>query len=569
MTPEKYRFMSVLFVYTGSRAVPFNGRAVRGAVAGLLSLMVFASAGAGLAATGTASAQGSSPNPTETGAAQSPDEERAFRPGRVLDTYGFQWRGAFGTAGELPFWLHSNRYGELDTQSANTTLSLFGTWSHTFDAGPSLSAGADLSLRGAENSSVWLQEAYLQAGYGHFVLWAGRKKEYFGLVHHELSMGTTDLSQNARPIPKITLATDGFQPIPGTRRVMYYSASLAHGWMYDDDYRFVDRVRLHQKHLYLQIFSDDAPIVPRAGLKHFAQWGGNSPRHGEAPVNLRTFRDVFFSLAADSKEIIGGGELLNVHQNHLGTYDFSLTANVGRYRMAISRQFILEDTPNARFGTPWDGMWGAYIELRPDSRTRWRSGGSGGAGTGRTSSLRAGQGAGQNGGAGQADRRAAHRPLIRAVLYEYLDTKEGIDRYPHRDMTSYFNYYNHSAYRGGWTYHGRSLGNPLFFSHPDYLGVINNIILAHHFGAVGHAGPVDWRLLTTYSRNYGAGGLTTTDRVGARRPNERRDQWSWMLELKTGMFHPSLEAATTLALDTGEAHPGNFGAMVTLRWRAR
>ncbi|MDG5766338.1 capsule assembly Wzi family protein [Balneolales bacterium ANBcel1] len=460
-------------------------------------------------------------------------------------SYGWMIRAAASTAGPLPFWIHSNRLGTLDQESANLATHLFGSWSHRFDSGIHLKAGGNLLLRAAASSDACLQEAYLEAGYSHFILWAGRKRENFGMVHPHLSMGTTDLSHNARPIPKITFETDGFQQVPGTRRVLNYKAGISHGWMNDTNHRFVDDVWLHQKYLYLQIFSDDAPVVGRGGLKHFAQWGGDSPVFGRSPKNLRAFRDVFFSLAADSKEIFEGGELLNSQQNHMGSYDFNLRLNLGQYRVSISRQFILEDTPNARFGTPWDGLWGAYVELRPDSRTRWRS------------NL-------------PNDRVATpHRPLLRAVHYEYLDTKEGIPRFPHRDMTSYFNYYNHSSYRGGWTYYGRSLGNPLFFGDPDYLGVVNNIIIAHHAGAMGHAGPIDWRVFTTYSRNYGAGRVTRLDGTRVQLPNERRDQWSFMLELETGAFHPSLVAGAALALDTGEVYKDNLGLMISLRWTAR
>ena len=62
-------------------------------------------------------------------------------------SWGWQWRGAaaigsssYGSTNDLPFWLHSNRSGELDRYSANTTLNLFGTWRHTFDSGISLEA---------------------------------------------------------------------------------------------------------------------------------------------------------------------------------------------------------------------------------------------------------------------------------------------------------------------------------------------------------------------------------------------------------------------------------------------
>ncbi|MEX0679801.1 MAG: capsule assembly Wzi family protein [Balneolales bacterium] len=468
-------------------------------------------------------------------------------------TWGWQWRGAAGSAGDMPFWLHSNRFGALDRYSYNTTFNLFGSWRHTFDSGVRVSAGADLLFRGAGDAIIWFQEGYVQAGYGHFVLRAGRKREDFGLLHPELTMGTVDLSHNARPMPKIVFSTDGWKPIPGTRRVFYYDASLAHGWMEDSGYRYVDGVLLHQKHLYLRMFTEDSPVYPRAGLKHFAQWWGTSPVNEESNVNmLRAYQNVFFSRSADNDEILGRGELLNRFQNHVGSYDFALMLNLGRYKMGVSRQFILEDNPNARFGTPWDGLWGAYFELRPDSRTRWRSG-------------------------RPSDWPAEHRPLLKAVNYEHLNTINGVDRMPHRDMTSYYNYYNHWAYRGGWAYYGRAIGNPLFFSHPDYLGVINNLMLAHHVGAMGYAGPVDWRFFTTYSRNYGGSRLTTTGGGRVSLPNDRRDQWSMMLEMKTNMLSGNtgpgpamwmrpIQLTVTLGYDTGDVYPENFGVMIGVRW---
>ena len=47
----------------------------------------------------------------------------------------------------------------------------------------------------------------------------------------------------------------------------------------------------------------------------------------------------------------------------------------------------------------------------------------------------------------------------------------------------------------------------------------------------GRAGPADWRIFSTYSRNYGAPGGTGSD--GRRYPGVtgRQGQWSFMLEL--------------------------------------
>ena len=470
-------------------------------------------------------------------------EEGAYPPENADLSYGWQWRAAAGTSGESPFWIHSNRHGDFDRYSANTTLNLFGSWNRSFDSGISLHLGGNLLLRGADDSVIWFQEGYVRAAYRNYFLRAGRMREDRGLVHRELSMGTVDLSHNARPMPKISFGTVGFRPVPGTARVLHFDAALSHGWMDDTDYRYVEGTYLHQKHLYLRFFSEDAPVVPMGGIKHFAQWGGDSPRYGSMPSDLRSYRDVFFSLAPDGREIIGGGSLPNNFQNHVGSYDFALLLNIDRYRISLSRQFILEDTPNARFGTPFDGMWGATFELRPDSYTSWR-------------------------GERNRDMDADHRPLLKAVHYAYLDTKEGISRYDHRSKTGYFNYYNHRTYRGGWTYYGRAIGNPLFFGDSDYLGVVNNIIIAHHFGAMGHVGPVDWKFFSTYSRNFGASGYRPREGVQIQRMNDRRDQWSFMLETRSVMFRPDLELGATIALDLGEVYDDNLGLMLSVRWTA-
>lgn len=515
-------------------------------------------------------------------------QERPKREHGSLAVFGFRMQGASSYNGELPFWIHSNRFGELHPGSTNVTLHLFGAWRRDFRSGISLATGAGLLLRDADDRASQFQEAYVQVGYGPFVLWAGRKREYFGMVHPGLTMGSTDISQNARPIPKITLTTEGFRAVPGTRGILDYDASLSHGWLRDDEHRFVERPFLHQKHLYLRLFNDRSRVVPHGGIKHFALWGGESPLDGSVPDGPRAFLDVFFSLSPDSREILGGGQLENKYQNHMGTYDFSLLFRFEQVRFSISRQFLLEDTPNARFGTPWDGMWGAWVEFHGHGR---EARGTAGRRDGRISQGNQGwrDGRAKPGAASRSHERTTLRSFfrpfaIRAINYEHINTLEGVDRYPHRDRSSYFNYYNHSRYRGGWTYGGRSIGNPLFFGEPGYNGVVNNLMLAHHVGAMGQAGVADWRLFATYSRNYGATQVTDSDGNRYAGVTGRRDQWSFMLELGgpdllAGLIDlvapgisfvlDDLELTTTFALDFGQAQRKNAGVMVGLRWATR
>lgn len=495
--------------------------------------------------------------PKHVTAQHSGADEEALRFG-----YGWQTGTAAGAAGQLPFWLHANQRGQVDPHSANASANVFGFSAYRFGSGLTATVQADLLFRASQQSNVHFNEGFVQLGYGSFELWAGRKREVFGLIHPRLSTGSMDLSVNARPVPQVVFATKGFMPVPLSGGFVFADASLGHGWLNDSNDRFVNGlVHVHRKHLYLRIFHNDAPLVLYGGLKHFAQWGGSTEMFGEAPVNFRSFWDVFFSRAADSNEIIGGGQLLNSAQNHLGTYDFAFKINTERYVFSMSRQFILEDTPNARFGTPFDGVWGATLALRPPGRERsWR--------TPQGSTRAAGAFQGSRLHAEYGERQLDFRPLLKTIHYEYLDVKEGMWRFPQRARDEYFNYYNHWAYRGGWTYFGQTLGNPLFLTDPDFLGVVNNEIIAHHIGLEGYAGRFDWRFLSTYSRNYGANRATHRSNLTGRENllTERRDQWSFLLDTGTTGLLPHTETRLMIAFDRGEVHPNNFGAMLTLRW---
>ena len=478
--------------------------------------------------------------------------------------YGWETGAGAGFSGTQPFWLHANQHGQVDPYSANAMSNFFGFGRYSLNNGLTLTAQADLFVRASQDSQLHFTEGFVQLSYGSFDLWAGRKRERFGLIHPTLSTGSMDLSENARPLPQIVFATRGFMPVPFTRGVLFADASLGHGSQNNFNDRFVEGlVRVHRKHLYLRIFSNDAPLVLYGGLKHFAQWGGSSPLHGSSPVNFRSFIDVFFSRAADSNEIIGGGQLLNSAQNHLGTYDFAFKINTERYVISVSRQFILEDTPNARFGTPWEGLWGASLTFRPPPERRsWRS-------TRTAPAPVAGQRQQSRLHPGYHSSDDTFRPFLKSIHYEYLDVMSDMFRFPQRARDEYFNYYNHWAYRGGWTYFGNTLGNPLFLTDRDFLGVVNNEIFAHHLGLEGFLGKAfDWRFFATYSRNYGANRVTHRSNLSGREKllTERRDQWSFMLDMGTNTLLPRTETRLRLAFDRGDVHPNTLGAMVTLRW---
>ncbi len=427
--------------------------------------------------------------------------------------YGVQFRGAAGADSNMPFWLHSNRYGEFDRYNNNLVANFFGKREWSLRNGLGLTVGADFSIRGMNDFDNGLQEGYIMLLYRRFKLFAGRKREYFGLVDPELSLGSMDWSANARPINQISFSTDEHRPVPGTGNYLFYDAHIAHGWMDDNEYRYVEDPWVHSKSLYLRLFGEDHAVNLHGGVSHYVLWAGYSPRYGEVQSDWQAFKDVFLSRTPDTDEIIDGGQLANRFQNHGGIYDFAAEFFRGDYSLKIGRQFMLEDTPNARFASPWDGLWS--LTIRDES--------------GRTAP-------------------------ITGFVYEHINTLEQLTNNPKREGRT-ANYYNHGHYRGGWTYFGRVIGTPLYYSDEDRLGVANNELIGHHIGITGRMEEFSYRFMATYSRNYGA------------RPSnfDRKDQYSFLIEL-TKPVGQSLTINASLAADIGDVYQDNLGLMIGITW---
>lgn len=70
------------------------------------------------------------------------------------------------------------------------------------------------------------------------------------------------------------------------------------------------------------------------------------------------------------------------------------------------------------------------------------------------------------------------------------------------------NYFNNGIYIKGWTFREMLMGNPLITSPAILKGegydyIRNNKIIAHHLGIEGHMTKITYKLLYTYSLNYG------------------------------------------------------------------
>ena len=94
---------------------------------------------------------------------------------------------------------------------------------------------------------------------------------------------------------------------------------------------------------------------------------------------------------------------------------------------------------------------------------------------------------------------------IDGFMYEFYYTKNQSKNSLSTDGMD--NYFNNNLYRSGWTYGSRILGVPLITLKDTRFRVGNSIFVAHHLGVSGTAfETIPYKLLTSYSRNYGAKG---------------------------------------------------------------
>ena len=438
--------------------------------------------------------------------------------------YAVSLFGAGAGSYPLPYYLTANRYGVVDPFGAQTALRLSADDAFTAGKRLQVAYGADVLGRLGETSSLSLHQGFVHTRYRAFSLSAGRWEHTLGVVDPTLSAGSMVWSANTSPLPRITLAIPEFTAIPGTRNFAFIKGHLSHGWF--EPSRFVRNALLHEKSFYLRLFSEKAPIQLHGGVTHSVIWAGTHPGFGKLPGGLENYWRIFF--VQEGNEEAPENEIVNVLGNTIGSYDFSVTMQVLGLDWLIYRHFYIETGPSLRYRNPWDGMWGFSLK------------------------------------------RQDRRGVIAGFLYEHVNSKRQGAKYSEGEMFGVDNYYNNVLYRGGWTYRGRTIGVPLLAADGRRRGIINNIVLAHHAGIEGWIGPVAYRALATFSRNYGADQVFEapgSNRLVSGR-TARRDQVSALFEAEGPLWPANnLSFTAALAWDKGALYADNAGVLLGVVWR--
>ena len=160
--------------------------------------------------------------------------------------------------------------------------------------------------------------------------------------------------------------------------------------------------------------------------------------------------------------------------------------------------------------------------------------------------------------------------FVKGILYEYLNTTDQSGPYHDKDGIIYGgadSYFQNYVYHSGWTYNNRIIGTP-FISLPTFnsIGVmtsLNNRVQVHHIGIEGDIASYEYRILSSFSKNYGNYG-----NYGIVLDEDKRNNTSVMLEIKKQF--PKLyniEFGCTVAADYGKLYGNSVGGLFSIRKR--
>ena len=417
-----------------------------------------------------------------------------------------------------PTWLQANRNGEISALPHSGNLSLGiqknatrpNRW-YDYDFGVVLTgriAGSQLSAtpRQIEGTGFFSQL------YAHVRLYivditAGIKPEYWGAGDEELSSGSLLFSQNAHPIPRISIGLERWTPIPGLFGYAELKGGLTHGWLGDQS-ETVKGTLLHHKYIGGRL-GGKLPVNVSYEFHHVAQWGGYSSVYGDLGNDLHAFKTAFLVQSGGTM----ANDQINAQGNHIGFQQLALDVKGEGWKVTAYWQVMQEDGPIRFIGTTMnnkDGLWGVSA-----TQSRW--------------------------------------PFIQGVTYELLHTTDQSGPFHDKDGCVYGgadNYYTNSIYRQGWSYYGRIIGTPL-------LSLSNNRVMAHHVGVKGDIYGYRYRVMVTYADNYGTYNAP-----------ERSHNTAVLLEVRKHVEQAwGLDFGVALGGDFGTQWGNRFGAQVTVSKR--
>ncbi|MCF0193637.1 MAG: hypothetical protein HUK00_00445 [Bacteroidaceae bacterium] len=456
-----------------------------------------------------------------------------------------------------PMWLSSNRYGLASVKTAwnYERVALHRDIENDSLRNWRIGYGADIAVMFGGERTFCLQELFAEFAWKKVYITLGSKKQALSLErNHNLTSGGLAYGINARPIPQVRLGVDWFTFTQGWWKI---KGHLSYGWKTDGPWqraylddngllnkpyansRRTEGTLYHEKALYFRFGRRDKfPLEGEIGLQWATEFGGKSYSfYGRGwtlsqtvdgvtlPSDFKAYTNALFVLGND----ITDGNINNSEGNHLGSMVAALTWHGKDWKVKAYMERYFEDI--SQLGLTYgisDHLLGLEVELPTN-------------------------------------------PFLSNLVVEHMNSRNQTGAVYHDyspnipdKMNGRDNYYNHNIYTG-WQNYGMSMGSPLLTS-PLYnkvFGVegaircLNNRVRAWHVGLSGNpfAG-FDWRLMMTFSRNWG-----TYDEPLA----DPADQTYLMVE--AGYAPPTWNGWSgriALGIDRGDMLGNNTGCQLTI-----
>ena len=424
--------------------------------------------------------------------------------------------GVASTGAYSPFWINSKQYGKISDDPFSTDIMVgvyknFSQKSSLFDYG--FTANALLQTDNI-HTKVYFHELYAKARLSVFDLAVGAREEHLGNQDSTLSCGGLLFSQNARPMPKISVGIEHFTAVPFTFGFLEVKGALVHGWFTDNSN--AQNAFLHHKYAYFKL-GGRLPVHFQYGFDHVAQWGGFIPSLGQQPTSLKDYKIIFFGKSGGSDALVT--DQINALGNHIISQSMKLEADVSDFKMSLYWQNVSEDGPIKKMWNSmnrFDGLVGFSV-------------------------------------------RNNNFPFVKAILYEFLNTQNQSGPFHDQDGIVYGgadSYFSNGVYQSGWSYFSRTIGTPFIFNQlRDKDLQTNNRVLVQHFGIEGNVSGYQYKAMSSFSKNYGTYYMPLMiNNVSA------------ILEVKKHFPKLSnVELGCSVGVDIGKLYGNSFGAMFSVR----
>ena len=395
--------------------------------------------------------------------------------GRDTLQYGMSIMGIASSCKTSPFWIQTNRFGDIAASpySGNLLFEIIkpatqnNRW-YDYDFAISLTGRVQSSTTEVHPTANKNAVVYSNLAYAHVQLYvvditAGILPKHYGTPNESLTSGGLLFSPNAHPMPGIYIGIDRWTAIPGLYGYVELRGGIDNQWMIDNI--SVRGAMVHHKWIGGRI-GGRLPVNISYEFHHAAQWGGYSPIYGDLGNDWRAFVNALLVGAGGTNN----SDQINAQGNHIGSQILTLEARGDKWKVSAYWQNLFEDGPIRFIGLGMnnkDGIWGVNV-----SQNYW--------------------------------------PFINGFTYEFIHTTDQSGPYHDKDGYIYGggdNYFTNSIYPNGWNYWYRTIGNP-FITSPIYNAdgnsyTTNNRVVAHYLGIKGDIYGYKYRVICSHSDNYG------------------------------------------------------------------